>query len=115
MIHPFIIATQALPHHTQIVSFAIIKLFLLLNTKVKTNHTDSTRSAPLSMNKLTTEYWNSYAIWNSFINVKYRNPRNKTETLIFVICLFGLILYLSAMHRICILAGAIKSATHALN
>ena len=28
---------------------------------------DSTRPAPLSMNELTTEYWNSYT--NSFINI----------------------------------------------
>ena len=29
-------------HHTQTVSFAIIKLFLLFNTTAKTNHIDST-------------------------------------------------------------------------
>ena len=61
MIRPFIRAT---PHHTQIVSFAIIKLFLLLNTRVKTNHIGDTVYALLSMNEsmneLNTEYWNSY-------------------------------------------------------
>ena len=29
------------------------------------NHIDNTGPTPLSMNELTTEYWNSYAIWNS--------------------------------------------------
>ena len=50
-------------HHTQIVSLAIIKMFSLFNTRAKANHIR--RPAPLSMNELTTtEYWNSYAIWN---------------------------------------------------
>ena len=66
MICPFIIATQ---HHTQIVSFTIIKLFLLLNTRAKMNHIGDTMPAPLSMNELTTEYWNSYTNWNLFINI----------------------------------------------
>ena len=35
----------------------------------KMNHIDSTKPAPLSMNKLTTEYWNSYAIWNFIIKI----------------------------------------------
>ena len=52
------------PHHTQTVSFAIIKFFSLFNTTAKTNHIGSTRPAPLSMDELTTEYWNSYTIWN---------------------------------------------------
>ena len=52
------------------------------------NHIGDTRPATLSMNKVTTEYWNSYTNWNSFINIlyfiilrssKYRNPWNKTE------------------------------------
>ena len=76
------------------------------------------------MNKLTTEYWNSYMIWNLFINIcisKYRNPRNKTEalvllkkrnTFVFQTCLDY---YLIAMHRICITACAIISAAHILN
>ena len=34
------------------------------------------------MNKFTTKYWNSYMIWNSYINLKYQNPRNKTEALV---------------------------------
>ena len=34
------------------------------------------------MNKLTTEYWNSYAIWNLFINSKYRNPRAETKIVV---------------------------------
>ena len=93
MISPLITPT---PHHTQTVSFAIIKLFLLFNTTAKTNHTDNKRPAPLSMNELTTEYWNCYTIWN------------------YLISLFGL-LYLSAMHRICTPAGAIVSAAHAPN
>ena len=77
MICPFIIAT---PHLTQTVSFAIIKLFLLFNTMAKMNHIDSTRPAPLSMNELTTEYWNSYTIWIFYkYFVQYRNPRNKTS------------------------------------
>ena len=59
----------ATPHHTQIVSFAIIKLFLLFNTRAKTNHKGDTLPVPLSMNELTTEYWNSYTNWNSFINI----------------------------------------------
>ena len=46
---------------TQTVGFAIIKLFLLFNTTAITNHIDSsTRPALLSMNELTTVYWNSY-------------------------------------------------------
>ena len=49
----FIIAT---PHHTQIVSFAIIKLLSLFNTM---NHIGDTRLATPSMNELTTEYRNS--------------------------------------------------------
>ena len=44
------------PHCTQIVSFAIIKLFSLFNTRAKTNDIDSTRPVPLSMNELTAEY-----------------------------------------------------------
>ena len=35
------------------------------------------------MNELTTEYWNSYAIWNSFIYMtefwKTDHPRTRTE------------------------------------
>ena len=50
-------------HHTQIISFASINMFLLVNTRVKMNHIDSTRPAPLSVNELTTEYWISYTIW----------------------------------------------------
>ena len=47
------------PHHTQIIfNFAIIKLFLLFNTGAKTNQIDNTRPTPLSMNELTSEYWN---------------------------------------------------------
>ena len=45
------------------------KMFSLCNTRAKTNHIDSTRPAPLSMHNLTTEYWNSNAIWNSVINI----------------------------------------------
>ena len=57
MIHLFIIAT---PHQTQIVSFAIIKLILLFNTRAKTNHIGDTIPAHyLRMNELTIEYWNS--------------------------------------------------------
>ena len=41
------------PHHIQIVSLAIIKLFSLFNSRAKTNHIDNTRPAPLSMNELT--------------------------------------------------------------
>ena len=37
---------------------------MLWTCAVDTIDVDSTRTAPLSMNKLTTEYWNSYAIWN---------------------------------------------------
>ena len=54
MICPFIVAT---PYHTQTISYAV--------TRAETNHIDGARLAPLSMNELTTEYWNSYAIWNS--------------------------------------------------
>ena len=54
---------------TQTASFAIIKLLLLFNTTAITNHINSTRSAPLSMNELTTVYWNSYTIWNLFMNI----------------------------------------------
>ena len=56
-------------------------MFLMVNTWAKSNHMDSTRPAPLSMNKLITEYWNS---WNSLIfrNSKYRNPRDKTKALV---------------------------------
>ena len=54
--------SSATPHHTQIFSFAIIKLSLLFNTRAKTNDIDSKRPVPLSMNELTAEYWNSYAI-----------------------------------------------------
>ena len=44
---------------------------VLFNTRAKTNHIDSTRPALLSMNKLATEYWDSYAIWNLNIqNIK---------------------------------------------
>ena len=45
------------------------KMFSLFNTRAKTNHLDSARPAPLSMHELTTEYWNSYAICNLFINI----------------------------------------------
>ena len=77
------------------------------------------------MNEFTTVYWNSYPNW-IFRSSKYRNRRNKTEALVllkkrdkkdtFVILklVFGL-LYLSAIHRICIPAGAIVSATHTPN
>ena len=85
------------------------------------NYIDSTRPAPLSMNELITKYWNSYAIWNSlkiFHDSKYRNPRDKTEALV----LFKkrkkqacLALYLSAMHRVCKLAGAMALAAITLN
>ena len=51
MICPFIIAT---PHHTQTVTFAIIKLFSLFSTTAKANHIDSTRPAPLSIKEFTT-------------------------------------------------------------
>ena len=50
----------ATPHHSQIVSFAIINLFSLFNTRAK--------PAPLSINERTTEYWNSYMNW---INISY--------------------------------------------
>ena len=40
------------------------------------NHIGDTRPAPLSINELTTEYWNSYTNWNSFINIKYRVVQN---------------------------------------
>ena len=42
------------------VSFVTIKLFSLFNTKAKTNHKGDTRPAPLSVNKLTTKYWNFF-------------------------------------------------------
>ena len=51
-------------------------------TRAKMNHIDSTRPAPLSMNELTTENWNFYAIWNSlkiFCNSKYQNPWDKLK------------------------------------
>ena len=54
--------SSATPHYTRIATFAIIKLFLLIKTRAKTNHMDSTRLASLSMNELTTDYWNSYTI-----------------------------------------------------
>ena len=59
-------------------------MFLLFNTRANTNHIDSTRPAPLSMNELATEYCNSYAIWNLQIlhNSKYQNPMDKTEVLV---------------------------------
>ena len=50
------------------------------------NHIGDTIPAPLSMNELTTEYWNSYTNLNSFVNIlffkisrnsKYQNPRIK--------------------------------------
>ena len=31
------------------------------------NYIDSTSPIPLSLKELTTEYWNFYKIWNSFI------------------------------------------------
>ena len=37
------------------------------------------------MHELTTEYWNSYAICNSLIDIsyfKYQNPWDKTEALV---------------------------------
>ena len=42
-------------------------MFSLFNTigLKQTIYVDSTKPALLSMNELTTEYWNSYAIWNS--------------------------------------------------
>ena len=62
-----------------------------------------------------------------FCYSKYQNPRDKTEALVLLktcnkinmllflfLGLFGL-LYLSAMQRICLLAGAIASASHTLN
>ena len=65
-------SSGATPLHTQIVSFAIVKLFSLLNIRTRAI-IFSARPASLqvSMNELTTEYWNSYVIWNSFINVLY--------------------------------------------
>ena len=36
------------------------KMFSPFNTWDKMNHIDNKRPAPLSMNGLTTEYWNSY-------------------------------------------------------
>ena len=54
-------------------------MFSLLNTRAKTNHIDT---APLPVNELTTEYWNSYAICNLLRNSKYRNSRDKTEALV---------------------------------
>ena len=46
------------------------------------NHIDSTRPAPLSISEFTTEYYNSYGIWNSlFCNSKDQNPRDKTKAL----------------------------------
>ena len=36
--------------------------YSMYNTRAKTNDTGSTRPVPLSMNKLTAEYWNSYVI-----------------------------------------------------
>ena len=48
--------------NTKIVSFAIVNLFILFNTRAKMNNIDSTRLAPLSINKLTAEYWNSNEI-----------------------------------------------------
>ena len=50
----FIIAT---PHPNR--KLHNYKMFSLFNTRAKTNHIDSARFTPLSMNKFTTEYWNS--------------------------------------------------------
>ena len=50
--------SSATPHHTQIISFTTIKLFLLFNTRAKMNNIDSTRPVSLSMNEFTAEYWN---------------------------------------------------------
>ena len=37
------------------------------------------------MNKVPTEYWNSYTIWNLlFFSSKYWNPRNEPEALVLV-------------------------------
>ena len=49
-------------YYTRIASLAIVKLFSMFNTRAKTNNIDSIRPTPLSMNELTAEYWNSYAI-----------------------------------------------------
>ena len=38
-------------HHTQIVSFAIVKLFSLFNTRAKMNYRDSTKPTLLSMSE----------------------------------------------------------------
>ena len=51
-------------HHTQIISFAIIKLLSLFNAGAKANNIDSAKPIPLSKNELTAEYWNSYATRN---------------------------------------------------
>ena len=48
------------------------------------NHTVDTRPAALSMNELTTDYWNSFtniSLFKISRNSKYQNPRNKTEAL----------------------------------
>ena len=44
--------SSATRHHTQIVSFATIKLLSLFNTRAKTNTIDSKRPVLLSMNSL---------------------------------------------------------------
>ena len=54
--------SSATSHLTQIISLIIIKLFLLCNTRAKMNNIDSARPISLSLNELTAEYWNSYAI-----------------------------------------------------
>ena len=49
----------------------------------KTNHIDSTRPDPLSMNELTNSLLNiRILIGLGFRNSKYRNSRNKTEVLV---------------------------------
>ena len=92
------------------------------------NHIDGTRPAPLSIKKLATEYWNLLRFrirLKVFRNSKYQNPRNKTEALVLLkkrnkFVIFRLVwlityVYLSAMHRICIPAGAVILATPTLN
>ena len=78
----------ATPHHTQTVSFTTINLFSPFNTMAKTNHIDSTRPAPLSMNKLANSLLNIAILiglgihLKIFRNSKYQNSRNKTEALV---------------------------------
>ena len=54
-------------------------MFSLFNVRAKTNHIDSTRPAPLSMNEFTTEYWNHLL---TFRSLKYQNLWDKTKALV---------------------------------